>query len=488
MVEHAESVPVQNSSAPKSSAKSFLVFSFMMMIVLTFTVIQPIIPNDFFPYLRIGEEILRTGHIPSTEFMTYTQYGQPALYLYWLPSIILLWIYNLGGVLLTSLVDMLCVGIFFYLLWKGMRELNISALTTGLILALISLIAASYFPMRPQVLALPLFGLTFWMLLRWQKGKNCFLWLMPVVAMFWANLHGSFIVMFFLLVPAVIFGAGDRKRLLFFTILSLAATFINYYGVHLWLNMFSVVDSQSNQLFGIEWKPLMNQGWQANIFFALLLLVPLLAAFSEHKLKWIYWIWFLGFGWMALSSVRYVIWFLPIMAITLSYFLDPWVHKVAKDSNRFNSRVFNLILGFLLLIFPLLLLPGVRDLWWQKSPPAYNDSTPIKAVEWLKENPQLPDHLWTDFSFSTYLTYALPERKLFSTNRIEDLTIAQFNDYFRISQAGYDWEDIAQKYDINLMMPSAQEQPDLIRALSSSSHWSLVYQDDQAVVFSKLSY
>ncbi|HBF40949.1 MAG TPA: hypothetical protein DDW19_04020 [Anaerolineaceae bacterium] len=468
-----------------ANGKGFLIFAFMMMIALTFTVIQPIIPNDFFPYLRIGQEILSLGHLPATEFMTYTSYGNPALYLYWLPSLILLGIYNLGGVALTSIFTMACIGLFFLLLWKCLEELEIANLTAGLVLVLISLIAASYFPTRPQVLAFPLYGLSLWLILRWQRGKNRFLWLFPIIAFLWANIHGSFIVLFFMLLPAAIFGTGDRKRLVFVTVISFLATFLNAYTYHIWANMFSVVGNQSNQLFGSEWKPLTNKGWQSNVFFSLLLLVPVLTAFSSSRIKWIFWVWFLGFGWMSLSSVRYVIWFLPILAFILVQLLDPFIRKLSDHHNRLNNRTVNLLLGILLLIFPILLIPGIRNMWWQKASPNYNESTPVKAVEWLKSNPQLPGNLWSDFSFSTYMAYALPERKLFTTNRIEDFSTEQIEDYFRISSAEFDWESVLQKYEINLVIPSIQEQPALIRALSMSENWKQVYQDDRAMIFTR---
>jgi hypothetical protein len=467
----------------KSPASGFLVYSIVILIALSFAAIQPLIPNDFFPYLRIGQEIIRTGHIPTTEFMTYTGFGQPALYLYWLPSLIFLGIYQLGGITLTSLVALICVGLLFTLLWAGLRELKISSLVSGLILVMITLIAASYFNPRPQVLSFPLFGLSLWLILRWQNGKNRYLWLLPLIAMLWANIHGSFIVLFFMLIPAALVGSGDRKRLLILTGISFLATFINIYTYHIWANMFSVVANSSNQKFGIEWKPLSNQGWQANIFFALLLLTPLLAAVQKNKIKWLFWIWFVGFGWMAVSSIRYVIWFLPIAAIVLCQLIDPYIAERNPRSVHFQNRTMNLILGSFLLLFPLTLLPGIRATWWQKAPPAYDLSTPIQAAEWLSANPQLPDHLWADFSFSTYLTYALPQRQLFSSNRIEDLTTSQIEDYFYLANARYDWQAVMDKYNINLVMPSVVEQPGLIEALSASQDWKQVYGDEQAVIF-----
>ncbi|MBP7091570.1 MAG: hypothetical protein KBA59_01600, partial [Anaerolineaceae bacterium] len=84
-----------------SSASFLMLIGLMLMGMLT--AIQPLQPNDFFPYVRIGEEIVKTRSIPATEFMTYTQYGKPVEYQYWLPSVILWGISKAGGVTLTSI-------------------------------------------------------------------------------------------------------------------------------------------------------------------------------------------------------------------------------------------------------------------------------------------------------------------------------------------------------------------------------------------------
>ena len=367
----------------------------------------------------------------------------------------------------------------------SLRELKVAALTSGLVLTLVSLVGASFFPTRPQILAFPLFGLALLIIVRWQNGQDRFLWLLPVIALLWANIHGSFIVLFLILIPAVIFGSGNRKRLIFFGVLSLLATFVNYYGFGLWANMFSIVGNQSNQLFGSEWKPPVNQGWQSYIFFGSLLLIPVLTAFAKPKIRFIYWIWYLGFGWMALTSIRYIVWFLPFEAILISFLVNPFIEKLTENSKRFQNRAFNLVISVCLLLIPLALLPGVRGYWWMQSPPVYAEETPVKAAAWLKQNPQLPDNLWSNFSYSTYLTYALQERKLFTSNRIEDFPTSQIEDYFKIAGAKYNWQSILDRYNINLVMPDLMEQSDLIQALSASADWKEVYRDPQTVIFSR---
>ncbi len=469
----------------KQGNAAFLIFALVMMFILIIAVLLPLYPNDFFPYVRIGQQISQSGSIPTTEFMTFTQSGEPAVYLYWLPSLIFMWIYDLGGVALVSLLTALCVGVFYSLLWLCLRELKVGALTSGVVLLLTGLVGVNYWATRPQLLTYPLFGLALWILLRWQKREEHRLWLLPLLAMLWANLHGSFIVLFFLLLPALLFGSGNRRKLLLVTLLSLAATCINYYGFELWRSMFSMVNSQSIREFSIEWRAPVNDGWQANLFFATLLAIPLLNALTKVKTKFLYWTWFLGFGWMALTSSRYGVWFLPVEALLLGCLLAPFFARYLEGKNIFQNRKVNLVLGIMLLIMPLALLPGLRTFWWQQAPPVNGETTPLKATAWLKEHPQYAGNLWSDFTFSTYLTYALPERKVFMTNRFEDFPPSQFNENKHIAEADYDWRALLDRYGINLLMPSRQMQPELIAAATASPDWYEIYSDEQAVLYAR---
>lgn len=476
----------QTSQAHPSSRAThswFLVLSFVLMFLLSVAAELPLAPNDFFPYVRIGEEIVNTSAIPETEFMTYTQFGKQVDYPYWLPSLIFFSLFKTGGATLISILIVVLTASFYILLWYCLKELNLRPLTAGVVLLLIGLYNASFFVDRPQIFAFPLFSLALLLLIRWQKGDNKWLWLLPVISMLWVNFHGSFIVLFFLTIPALIFGSGSRKRLLIFIALSLLTTLINRYGISAWTDMFSVINNESNRLFSKEFQAPVNEGWQANIFFALLLLTPVLTAILKPKIHILYWIWFLGFGWMALSGIRYGIWFMAAQAIILGLLIDPIMAKIFKPSNHFQNRSMNIFLGILMLIIPVAFLPGVRGLWWEKSPPVYSETTPIKAAEYLKQNPQYPGELWSDFEYSTYLTYALPERKLFMTNRMDDFPVEQYKDERAISAGRFDWQQLLDQYGVNLIMASIDNQPELIRAAASSTAWDEVYRDEYAVIF-----
>ena len=449
-----------------------------VMLLVLVAAIQPLQPNDFFPYLRIGEEIVKTRSIPTTEFMTYTQFGKAVKYPYWLQSILLLGIYKLGGVTLTAIMVMLCVAAYYVLLWFCLRELEISPVLSLACMFVFGLTGGSYYIARPQIFSFPLFGLTLLLLVRWLKGDNRLLWLLPLITVFWVNFHGSFIIQFFLLIPALIFGTGNRKKLLIATVIALLATLVNAYGIGIWRSVFSVVGNEANQIYSLEFQKPTNEGWQANILFGSFLVIPVLTALLKPKIKLIFWIWFLGLGWMALSGIRYGIWYLGLVTILMCCLLNPFITSLLRRELFQNPKMNQLISIFVLLI-PIAFLPGVRELWWKKGPPAYAETTPIKAVEWLNQNPQLPGEIWCDFTSCTYMTYAIPERKLFMTNRMDDFPVEQYKDYLRVFYGFNNWQRVLDNYNINLVIFDYVEQTQFDETVSNSPDWDEVYKDER---------
>jgi len=477
----------QSVAAPKvkSSLAGFLLLSLVLAAIFTIVVLMPLEPSDYWTYLRIGDQIARTHAIPTTEFMTYTSGGEPAIFSYWLASLLMLGIFKAGGLTLTALVMGLCVAGLYVLIWLCLRELKLGPLSASLVLLITALMGSNNWSTRPQNFALPLFGLTLLVLLKWQNQRNRLLWLLPLVSVLWVNLHGSFILLFVLLFSALIFGSGSRKNLSIAILLSLAATLINPYGFHLWTNAAGMITNDLIKTYSSEWQPPMNQGWQLNLFFGSLLVMALLAAFSKVRVNSLWWALFLGFGWMALSSIRYVLWFSLVEAMLLAQLAAPWLERFLDPRPVFPRRNFNLTLGVLVLILPLAFLPGIRQQWWAQSPASLTDTTPVQAVDWIKAHPELPEHIWANWVASIYMSYALPERPVWITNRIEDFDKQVFLDYQSLMRSSYDWQKILDGYAVNVLLLDQTHEKPLITAVSASSNWIEIYHDERELIFIK---
>ena len=224
-----------------------------------------------------------------------------------------------------------------------------------------------------------------------------------------------------------------------------------------------------------------------NIFFGWLLLFIPLVAISPRRLSLLEWVWFISFGWLALSGLRYVIWFMFILAILSGALLGELLKSFKREAVIGNSNpAFNYTLSGLIFLLPLMMLPGIRESWWKDSPPPYHEATtPIAATEWLAAHPDLPGPLFAEYTFGSYLTFALPSRLLWIDNRFNAYPPEHWANYQAISSAKPQWAKLLEKDKVNLLMLSLHSQPALVEVVEESNQWCEQYRDKDAGIFSR---
>jgi len=462
----------------------FLWLSLALLIVLALSFLLPVTPQDYWWYLRVGQETLQNGAVPAIDTYSSTQAGTELTYPAWLAAVLLWLAYKTGGITLTVLLRGLLMGAAYGLIWIAMRRTSGPKLAT-LLTILLTLSSSSNWSLRPQMFAIPLFVCALLILRAWRDGNPKIIWWLPVISLLWANIHSSFMLVFILGISAFIFGKGKRRQLLLVLLLSALVVMINPVGYHIWG---TVAEAGSIRTISTEWLPPANTGWQMNIFFGWLLLFVPLAVFSPKKLNILQWVWFLGLGWLSLSGVRFVIWFQFLLALQTAFLLSEWGTRWLDRRVGAGIPAMNALVGALLLLLPLAILPGIRERWWAYAPPALED-TPVSAVEWLNEHPELPGPIWNDFNFSSYLIFALPQHPTWIDTRMHlaGFTEAQYERYHAIADARYDWQALLDEEGINLLFLSTEKQPNLIQAIDASGNWCTRYQDELAVIESRLA-
>ncbi len=470
-----------------SHSYDFLWLSLALLVLLPIALFLSITPHDYWWYVRIGKDIIESGTVPTVDTLSYTYPDRPIFYQPWLSAVIFWLAHNAGGATLTYLLRGISIAIAYGLIWMLTHDAGTEPKLATLLIILLGLSSSMNWSMRPQIFAYPLFAVTFFVLWHWHNGRDKSLWILPIASLLWANLHGSFILAFVLMGSALIFGAGDRKKLAIWLGLSLVATFINPRGIFVWEFVPDMLASPSDQLYATEWQPPVNAGWQMNIFFGWLLLFIPLVALSQRRLSSLEWIWFLGFGWLALSGLRYVIWFMFIMTVLSGALLTELLKSFRRESVPANSKpTFNFILSGLILVLPLMMLPGIRESWWKDSPPPYHEATtPIAATQWLEGHPDLPGPLFAEYTFSSYLSFALPSRLLWIDNRFNAYPPEHWGKYQMISSARPQWESLLDKDRINLLLLSLHSQLILVQAVEASGEWCEQYRDKDAVIFTR---
>lgn len=465
---------------------SFLWLGLVLLISLCIAFLLPMAPEDYWWYVRIGRETLASSAVPGVDTLTYSVAGQALYYHSWGSAVLFWLLYRAGGLTLTVLLRGVIVFITYTLVWFTARRAGAGRIGSSLVLLAAVLASSNNWGMRPQLLVYPLFAAALWILYRWQDGDKRSIWWLPLLALLWGNLHASYVLLIVLVLAALLFGKGDRRVLLLAFLAVLAAFLLNPRGWHSYeyvFNVFHWVVTPTSQQYSAEWSPPVNSGWQMNIFFLWLLVFPLLAALSPRKLSRLEWVWFLGFGLLALWGMRYVIWFILILAMLTGALIADWEKKWLHEPSVGNL-VLNRVIPLFLIISSLAFLPGLREHWWKQAP-AVTANTPVAAAEWLHDHPDLEGPLFSQMEFAGYLEYALPERPVWIDSRIFPFPVAMWEDYRHISEAAWDWEACLDRTGANLLMISQTGQPELSAALKQSPEWCSVYSDSIAAIYTR---
>ncbi|MFN8399786.1 MAG: hypothetical protein U0X74_07215 [Anaerolineales bacterium] len=470
----------------KISSRSYdllwLSIALLPLIGLSFMLSVP--SQDYWWYLRLGKDILEQSAIPLVDTMGFSRAGEPIFYQQWLSGIIFYLVYQAGAAPLTFLLRAVLIGITYGSIWQLMRS-YVGARTATILVVILGLATSNNWMIRPQLFAYPLFILCLFAMYEWQKGNNHLLFLFPLSTFLWANLHGSFVLPFLLAGAALVFGNGNRKFMAYAILAMLVASLLNPHGFGVWQYLVFILNNPSDYLFSVEWRPPTNDGWQMNIFFAWMLALPVIASFSKQKLTWLEWILFLGFGWLALSGVRYVIWFMFLLAIFTAKLVSEWTNTyIDKPIEKINPTI-NTAIAVILLLLSLVFMPGVRDSWWEGAPDLYElSTTPVDAVEFLKTREDLPGPMWNDYAFGSYLEFNLPTRPTWMDTRMYSFPQPMWEEYVRVTN-GEGWQEMFDREGINLLLLSQAAQPNLIQPVSTSPLWCKEYSDEYAVIFSR---
>src|SRR4051812_41878793 len=145
---------------------------------------------DLAYHIRAGNDVLQ-GNIPRFDTYTFTVRGAPWLDQQWLAQGVFALTYKIGSWPLLLALQSVLVGLTFFLVYLAARAGGAQHRTAALLTMAGFLVASPGLGMRPQLLALPLFGALLWV----TAGRHAHarrLWLAPLLALVCANLHGSF--------------------------------------------------------------------------------------------------------------------------------------------------------------------------------------------------------------------------------------------------------------------------------------------------------
>ena len=105
--------------APRTDGLPWL--AFVLFVILALAFLLPIQPNDYWWYVRLGQDVLRERAIPTRDTFSYTQAGQPVVYHSWLAAVLFAVLRAWGGNPLTIFLRGLLLALFYGVTWRTCR-------------------------------------------------------------------------------------------------------------------------------------------------------------------------------------------------------------------------------------------------------------------------------------------------------------------------------------------------------------------------------
>jgi hypothetical protein len=357
---------------------------------------------------------------------------------------------------------------------------------------------------RPHIFTLLLFMVWYYVIDSFQNDRNNFLYLLPLVMLFWINLHGGFILGFILIVIYITYNFEklyiskntDKelykrkvKYLLFVTIASVLVSLANPKGFHTLLFPFEVV---SNRLIMDNYGEFLSPNFHSAPFtpfrFFLLLMIAFLGAF-RGKLNFTELAFILIFTNMTLLSARFIPLFTIIIAPILSKHGNIMLNNINNDFSNFivnKARIHESIdrsaRGYIWPIIAILVVVGLVSS--NRIKYKFDEKIkPVDAVDFLKKE-YIPGNMFNNDEFGDYIIYiAYPRYKVFFDGRADIYGNEKIQDYLNVVNMRLGWEKIMEKYNIDWIIYNSDSP--LSQYLNLKKDWKLIYTDNVANIYIK---
>ena len=468
----------------------------------------PVEDPDFWWHVRTGRWMLEHAALPGTDLYTFTATQHRWTDHEYLTEI-LMWLgYQHGGFIAIGVAFTLITWLGFLLLYRAAGGGSQPYVIAGLGIAAGAVAGAPIWGPRAQMITFALSCLEVMWIRAFLRGRSRALYLLPLVMILWANLHGGWVIALVFLGAAIVSEAirwvRDRRpetaaralRLVAVSVASTAAVGLTPHGLALYLYPFATQGSAAQQRLIVEWfSPDFHQVYmrpfEGFVFLVLagLLLRPRGA--GEGRL-WVHDVvlTLLALA-LALQSVRHIAIFIAAATpILIESWAETWTAftagrgwRLARSSGG-GPRLAPVTLLLLLLISIAIGSRLASEAARQKR--AVTEQYPVAAADWLRSHPEVGRRMYNQYGWGGYLVYRFypdPSRRVFIFGEAALMGDSLLTDYETVEMVRPRWQEVLDRYQVDyVLFPSGSA---LTQLLSSRPEWHEVYSDGQASIYSR---
>jgi hypothetical protein len=411
---------------------------FFTSVWICFATLDP----DFGWHIRLGEIILATG-ISETDPFSYTMPSYPFVDYEWGTNVLMYFLYTNYPTILPILFALAATIAPLLTIPKAKKgyALPFVLFSISVLLQRVSV--------RPQVLGWFFFAVFIRLLFDrflWNKYR----WCLPFLIAMWANLHGSFPIVFVIFGIHLFFSTIQERRFnlndIGVFLASFLASLFTPYGLSNWKEIILQV-GQSNLFRStvIEWMPFYN-----SFDFGLLALftvnLSLILAFWK-KIPYSHTVIMILLASMAISALRHASLFVLASTTFILTYLPLFINKIKKipfAKTRLNKvmKIFTLLgAAFSALIVIAIVI---------NKPLSEQNFYPQGSVSYLKQNSHvIKGKMLSPYGWGGYLIWNFPESKVYIDGRMagffwdgpESESDRIFLEYLKIERDEPGWED-----------------------------------------------
>ena len=479
------------------------------------------IGQDIGRHLKIGEIIWQTKEVPKTNLFSFTEPDFPFVNHHWLSEVIFFGIFSAAGFTGLILTKTALVLATFLLLFSIIRNrAKFWPLLISLLLSILIFIQRT--EVRPEMFSFLILAFFLWALfqakyssrsdLKDPQGRTLdWLWFLPLLEIFWVNLHIYFFIGPFLLLAFFIdrlissrSNPGSVKRpdlakLALIGALTAAATLINPSGLQGALLPLTILKEYGYSIVENQTLSFLSNffGFNLSIFtFKLsvaLLICSFLITIKNTKYR-IFEIIISGFFiYAGLTMLRnlplYALASFPIMSLALTDVQRRLERGWSSRQNLLNGLAKTAVAAGLIVF--MILVASNRYYEYTRASRAFGFSVPNgleRAVDFLKDN-NLQGPMFNNFDVGGYLIWRLsPEYRVFVDNRPEAYSVKFFQETYKpMQEKKEDWLKFSDAYGINfIFFGHADSTPwgeQFLKQISKNPDWKPVYLNEEAIIF-----
>ena len=450
------------------------------------------IDPDLWWHLQAGQDIVQSQSIPKVDGYSFTKAGSEWVAHEWLSEVAMYLIYRVSG---WGGLLFIFSGLIVVTLYLTYRRCEGKPYVAALAILLAAASSSPLFGIRPQMITFLLAAIFIGLLNRYaEDGKTGRLWWTIPLMLLWVNLHAGFALglglMGLYLVSLLLDGKWRlAPRLGLVMLLATAVVPLNPNGFRMFSYPFETLTSPSMAAYIQEWA---SPDFHKAMFFPLaVLLLLLLAALAlstrRPALSELFLLLVTGFG--ALRSARHI----PIFALLAAPILARHVWDIMETrgwQQRFMkveapAAGFALIFNFVFVLAPLT-LGVVRISHFVTNQPAYEAKNyPQAAVNFLSAQ-QLPGPIYNLYGWGGYLIRRLhPQYQVYIDGRADVYGDSFMVETIRTYDGHTNWrKPLDQRGVRTVIIPPAAPLASLLR---EDHTWNKVYEDPQAVIFTRPS-